>query len=96
MDNVACRVIVEPKIHPRLTQADVDAWNAENPDALVEDIEELRDDEQLYADELPDDDKSFLFQWISGGTADLATFRREHEQGVDHLAEISVARATAQ
>lgn len=46
-----------------------------------------RDDDLLYVDELDDEDKMFLFQWSSGGTADLATFRREAEASLVSLAE---------
>ena len=82
MDDVAVRVIVEPKIYPTLTEADVEAWNKENPDQPVEGVEDLRSDERLYADELPDDDKMFLFQWVSGGTRDLESFRQQHQERV--------------
>lgn len=34
-----------------------------------------RDDEILYVDELEDEDKMFIFQWVSGGTRDLESFR---------------------
>lgn len=53
--------------------------------------EDERDEEQLYADEIPDDDKMFVFQWISGGTADLATFRERQESSMATLAAEPVA-----
>lgn len=31
----------------------------------------------IYTDEVDQDDKTFIFQWAVGGTADLETFRRE-------------------
>lgn len=85
MDGVACKVIVEPRIYPTLTEDDLDAWNLNNPENQLDSVESLRDDEKLYADELPDDDKMFLFQWVSGGTRDLETFRQQHAAGVDAL-----------
>lgn len=36
-----------------------------------------RDDSLLYIDEFDDEDKMFLFQWIIGGTDDIASFREE-------------------
>lgn len=51
--------------------------------------ESQRSDELLYADEIPMDDKQFLFQWISGGTKDLETFRRRQQQGVDNVLKVS-------
>lgn len=39
--------------------------------------DEERDDDLLYIDEFDDEDKMFLFQWIIGGTDDIASFREE-------------------
>lgn len=36
-----------------------------------------RDDSLLYIDELDDEDKLFIFQWATGGSADLERFRTE-------------------
>jgi len=36
-----------------------------------------RDPERVYADEVDLEDKMFIFQWAVGGTADLASFRKE-------------------
>ena len=49
--------------------------------------EDDRDDDLLYVDEMDDEDKMFLFQWSSGGTEDIATFRREAEEGLVSLAQ---------
>lgn len=96
LDVIALRTIVEPSIAPRLTQEDVDRWNRVNPENPVTDIEDLRSPEQLYVDELPEDDKQFIFQWISGGTRDLEEFRRKQQQGVDDMAAVAVIRDPAQ
>lgn len=85
MDNIATTVVVEPKIYPTLTESDLLEWNQQHPDDMKDFVEELRRDDRLYADELPDDDKMFLFQWVSGGTRDLETFRQQHAAGVDAL-----------
>ena len=52
----------------------------------IPESEDDRSDEELYIDELPDDDKMFIFQWISGGVSDLATFRERHSQSMASLA----------
>lgn len=41
-----------------------------------------RDDETLYADEVDMDDKSFLFQLVTGGTTDLEQFRAATDANV--------------
>ena len=40
-------------------------------------IEAAKDDDLLYVDEVEDEDKMFIFQWTTGGTADIATFRQQ-------------------
>lgn len=96
MNNMVVKVVVEPKIHPILTEADVKEWNQKHPDNQVTDPEELRSDEKLYADEIPLDDKMFLFQWVSGGTRDLEKFRQQLEEGVASVATKSSDVSNAQ
>jgi hypothetical protein len=96
LDHIAVSTIVEPKIYPRLTEVDLAKWNKEHPDNQLEDIEDLRSDEQLYADELPDDDKQFLFQWVSGGTRDLEEFRNKLANNVGAVAAVSGNAGTPQ
>lgn len=90
LDNIAMRTIVEPRIYATLTDNDLAQWNAANPMTQYTEVEELRQDDRLYADELPDDDKQFLFQWISGGTKDLETFRQKLDVNVDAVAAVAV------
>lgn len=54
-----------------------------------------RSDEQLYADEIPDDDKMFVFQWMTGGTTDLETFRQRQQAGMADLAAVPSAKSPA-
>lgn len=51
----------------------------------VPESEDDRDDELLYVDELEDNDKMFIFQWVTGGTSDLETFRQRHAENVAAL-----------
>lgn len=48
---------------------------------------EDRDDDLLYVDEVEDEDKMFIFQWATGGTDDVATFRLEAGADMDALAK---------
>lgn len=91
--DITQRVVVEPKLHDVPTEADVEAWNEENPNAPVSDPEELRRDDILYIDELPSDDKQFLFAWVSGGTRDLEEFRRQLAVNVAAVSAVADAQA---
>ena len=88
-DSVVMQCIKEPKLWPVPTEEDVKKNNLEHPDAMVEDPEELRYDDRLYVDELPDDDKMYMFQLVSGGVKDLETFRQKQQINVGALARVS-------
>lgn len=88
-DDVAIKCFVQPRLHPVPTMDDVEANNLQFPEAPVEDPEELRSDDKLYVDEIPDDDKAYLFSLLSGGVQDLERFRQEHQIDVDRLARVS-------
>lgn len=92
LDSIVVSCFVEPKIHPRLTDQDVIDWNKEHPDEPVTDKEDLRDEDTLYADEIPDDDKNFLFNVINGGTKDLEEFRRQQELNLVAMASQSKSK----
>lgn len=66
---VACQVILEPVIHPD----DYEPEEDEDPEELI------------YVSELEDEDLMFLFQWSTGGTDDVAQFRREAEESLVSL-----------
>lgn len=51
--------------------------------------EEDRADDKLYVDEIPDDDKMFIFQWVTGGTSDLETFRKQHTVAMDGMVAVA-------
>jgi hypothetical protein len=95
LDSIAVKCIVQPKVHAVPTTEDLLVWNVDHPDEQLDDPDELRDEEKLYADELPEDDKMFIFQWLTGGTNDLATFREGQEQNMGAVAQESSARAAA-
>lgn len=47
-----------------------------------------RSDDLLYVDEVDAEDKMFIFQWVLGGTDDIASFREEARTSLDALAEV--------
>lgn len=63
MDVVVVHCVKEPEVNaiPRNKQGD----------------ELPRDAELLYVDEIDDEDRSFIFQYATGGTADVEQFRKE-------------------
>lgn len=65
-------VVVASVVEPRIS-------------SVPEDPED-RDDDQLYVDEVEDEDKMFIFQWAGGGTDDVATFREEARASLASLA----------
>ena len=67
---------------------------AVDPEILpVPEAGERRDPELLYIDEVDEADKMFIWQWATGGTADVEQFR--HESG-ELLATLSGQQAVAQ
>lgn len=96
LDSVTIKVVVEPKVNAVPTDEDVKTWNEAHPDDLVEEAEELRQDDLLYVDEFPEEDKQFLLQWISGGTRDLATFRERLNKNVDAVSAVAVTGDAAE
>jgi hypothetical protein len=85
---VCIESVIDPPIHPLVWTED-DQENEDIPEGaeVGDEIEdEDRDDEVLYIDEVEAEDKMFIFQWAVGGTADLATFRRESSEGLAAVA----------
>jgi hypothetical protein len=61
----------------------------------VPENEDDRSDDFLYADEIDEEDKMFVFGWVSGGTTDLEQFRAESKKRVDSLGKVAEARGNA-
>lgn len=49
----------------------------------ITDVEGDRDPDSLYVDEVAEEDKMFIFQWVTGGTRDLEQFRKEAGSTLD-------------
>lgn len=83
MDRIAAHCITEPKViwHERQTGEE----NADGQPALEIIPEGERDEGLVYTDDLDIQDKTFVFQYAVGGTADLTQFRRESDAAVAAL-----------
>ena len=51
-----------------------------------------RSENELYVDEIDEADKMFLFQWATGGTSDLETFREQQGQQLESVPAKPVAK----
>lgn len=92
IDEVLCYVVIEPIVEmpPRcgvemagnricgeyMDTDDNRHTDSKNPDHHVF-LEDARDEDTLYADEVSLEDKNFIFQFAVGGTADVERFRQE-------------------
>lgn len=90
LDLVIIQAAKEPRVYAVPTQEDLDRHNIMSPNNQFETIDDYRNsfDEEndgqgrLYTDEIDEMDKQFVFQWVSGGVRDLATFREQFESNV--------------
>lgn len=89
-DRVTIDTMVAPPVLPVPTEEDVKAWNRSHRAKVdqVENPDDLRDDDQLYIDEIPEEDKMFIFQWVTGGTRDVEQFRKELTSSMDDVARL--------
>ncbi len=72
-DRATAMCVVEPKV----------LWH-KNMDGSVIPSDE-RDEETLYTDEIDQNDKIFIFNFVVGGTRDLESFRQEYGNAVADL-----------
>lgn len=86
-DKVTAMCVVEPKVRLHQYTAQ-DALRDAIPTGynVGDEIpEEEREEDLLYTDDVDMEDKTFIFQFVVGGDADLEKFRREHSSGVADL-----------
>jgi hypothetical protein len=86
-DAILLECVVEPHVSPvpLLSQVHVDAGLC-GPDDIGNPVPyALRDQEELYVDEVDFQDKVFIFQWVVGGTRDVESFRAEQDAAMDAL-----------
>jgi hypothetical protein len=79
IDEVIVECVVKPKVQP--------VPEEENPESPKYDAEFERDETLLYVDEVDFNDKSFIFQFVIGGTADAGKFRRELASSVGSVSD---------
>lgn len=75
-DKVAVLCFVEPAVRLNTVQADDTFEGLSVGDVIPL---ELREDSLLYTDEIDIEDKTFVFNYAVGGSADLATFREQSQ-----------------
>lgn len=75
MTDLLDKIALKVVVEPKLQPAPLD--------------EEDREEDLLYVDELPLEDKSFIMQWVATGVKDLETFRQRQQQNLASLAEVS-------
>lgn len=81
--------VIQPKVvfHKAETEEGSGLW---------EDIpQEDRDPDTLYTDEVDLEDQMFIFNYVVGGSADLAEFRKGLNQSVDGMANVQNAKENA-
>lgn len=79
-DRVTALCVVEPKVLWHLR--DTGEKNDKGKPVYEEIPEDERDEDILYTDEVDLDDKTFIFQFVVGGTSDLEEFRKEQPDDV--------------
>lgn len=101
VDEILCYVVMDPAVEmpPKCgcgqyfdVPQHTDGTNTEHHVYL----EEARDEDTLYADEVDLNDKMFIFQFCVGGTADVESFREELAVGVGDISERKVVESKAE
>lgn len=87
MDDVVVFTVVDPKVWPvpKWTEKEAEEELCHPTDVGQAKPTEDRDPDRLYVDEVEDDDKQFIFQFVVGGTRDVESFRKEQ---ADALANV--------
>jgi hypothetical protein len=85
-DKVTAMCVVEPRVRLHTyTQDDVLTNGIPANQVGMEIPEDERSDDILYTDEVDMDDKTFIFQYVVGGTADLESFRQQYGSALANL-----------
>lgn len=95
LDRALVLTVVQPKVHmppgcevcgKYLDYNDKDVHNRKGDKFDHDFIQEERDDDLLYADEVDMEDKMFIFNWSVGGGTDLTEFREQLKESVERMA----------
>lgn len=104
MDRALVLTVVEPPVHmppgcedcgQYLDYNDDGAHNRNGKNFTHDFIQEEREEDLLYTDEVDLMDKVFLFQWSVGGGADLKEFRKSWTESMERVASLQVNGSTA-
>lgn len=94
IDKIVLHVVVQPELRPAIvTQEMIDAEDSPfDAELLNQPVPyELRDEDAIYVDYVDIEDKTFIMQFAMGGSADLATFRKESKEVVASLSDVEAA-----
>ena len=86
-DIIVVDCVVAPKVYPvpKFRQEDVDAGRCTPEQVGTEVPLDDRNQDFLYVDEVDQDDKIFIYQFVVGGTRDLESFRAEQSAAMERL-----------
>lgn len=97
MDTVVCEAVLEPPVHfsrwckhchenfQTLAEKDAQHNDADHGYESVEIPTDDRDEDALYSDDVDFEDRSFIFQFVAGGSRDLQRFRKGTAEAVGGL-----------
>ncbi len=85
-DKILVMCVVEPKCRLHLFTPQDALEGLCEEDRVGEEIpDDERDDEIVYSDEVDQEDKIFIFNYVVGGSKDLERFRQESSAAVAHM-----------
>lgn len=89
-DKVVAMCVVEPKVRVHwYTETDEQTGHLPADAKVGDDIpDDVRDDEILYTDDVDDEDKHFIFQYVVGGSSDLEEFRQEQTAAMENSSAV--------
>lgn len=87
LDAVIVECVEAPQVHPVPYWTDDNAVAGECAPEEVGKVIPLvqRNQDLLFVDEVDMEDKNFIFQWVVGGTADLAAFRSQQTAAMERV-----------
>ena len=80
-DKVTAMCVIQPPVRYHMKEIPSESV----PSSWVEIPQEERDENFLYTDDVDQEDKIFIFNFVVGGTRDLERFRKEHGDAVATL-----------
>lgn len=75
------------EIQQLVDRVNLDCWLSPELHSPPQDDHD-RDEDLLYSDEVGDEDKLFVFQWVIGGVEDVAQFRQEYKDAMGSMGSV--------